>query len=84
MKDEEKAKELGKRYCTPCHGIGDCEYEATQAALEMAEWKDEQYLETAQEDAEDYVKGVAKANPDLSVSILNLLETAYIAGRNRI
>ena len=23
---------------TPCHGVGDCEFEASQAALEMADW----------------------------------------------
>lgn len=35
---KEKAKELGIKYQTPCHGVGDCEFEASQAALEMAEW----------------------------------------------
>lgn len=35
---EKKAKELGIKYQTPCHGIGDCEFEARQAATEMAEW----------------------------------------------
>ena len=44
MKNEEKARELGEKYSTPCHGIGDCEFEAKQAALEMARWKDEQAL----------------------------------------
>lgn len=48
------------------------------------QWKNEQFIETAQEDAENYVKGVAKANPDLNEWVLNLLETTYIAGRNRI
>ena len=42
MTNEEKAKELGKKYQTPCHGVGDCEFEAKQAALEMAKWKDSQ------------------------------------------
>lgn len=36
MMDKEKAKELGQKYKTPCHGIGDCEFEAYKAALEMA------------------------------------------------
>lgn len=35
---EKKAKELGIKYQTPCHGVGDCEFEARQAATEMAEW----------------------------------------------
>lgn len=37
-KIEQKAKELGVKYQTPCHGIGDCEFEATQSAREMANW----------------------------------------------
>lgn len=43
MTNEEKATELGIKYQIPCHGTGDCEFEARQAALEMAEWKDKQY-----------------------------------------
>lgn len=43
MDYKEKAKELGKKYSKPCHGMGDCEFEATQAALEMAEWLREEY-----------------------------------------
>lgn len=35
---EKKAKELGIKYQTPCHGVGDCEFEARQAATEMGEW----------------------------------------------
>lgn len=35
---KQKARELGIKYQTPCHGVGDCEFEASQAALEMAEW----------------------------------------------
>ena len=35
---ENKSKELGIKYQTPCHGVGDCEFEARQAATEMAEW----------------------------------------------
>lgn len=49
MTNEEKALELGKKYETPCHGIGDCEFEARQSALEMAEWKDEGFLEWLKE-----------------------------------
>jgi len=45
--NEEKATELGIKYQTPCHGIGDCEFEARQAALEMAEWKEQQMIERA-------------------------------------
>lgn len=45
MTPEEKAEELGKKYSKPCHGIGDCEFEATQAALEMAQWKEQQMIE---------------------------------------
>lgn len=55
MTNEEKAQELGIKYQTPCHGIGDCEFEAKQAAMEMAEWKDSQlkhYLETFLEKAQ--------------------------------
>lgn len=47
MTNEEKAQELGTKYQTPCHGIGDCEFEARQAALEMAEWKEKQMIEKA-------------------------------------
>ena len=47
MTNEEKATELGKKYQTPCHGIGDCEFEARQAALEMAEWKEKQLINKA-------------------------------------
>lgn len=53
MTNEEKATELGKKYQTPCHGIGDCEFEARQAALEMAEWKEQQMIEKACEWLED-------------------------------
>lgn len=35
---EKKAEELGIKYQTPCHGVGDCEFEVRQAATEMAEW----------------------------------------------
>lgn len=48
MTNKQKAQQLGKKYQTPCHGIGDCEFEAYQSALEMAEWKDEQWKEKAQ------------------------------------
>lgn len=47
MTNEEKATELGIKYQTPCHGIGDCEFEARRAALEMAEWKEQQMIERA-------------------------------------
>lgn len=47
MTNEEKATELGIKYQTPCHGVGDCEFEARQAALEMAEWKEEQMIDKA-------------------------------------
>ena len=47
MTPEEKAKELGKKYSKPCHGTGDCEFEATQAALEMAQWKEQQMIDKA-------------------------------------
>lgn len=40
MTNEEKASELGKKYEIPCHGVGDCEFEARQAALEAMVWKD--------------------------------------------
>lgn len=50
----------------------------------VSQWKTERYIETAEDDARYYREGVAKANPDLSESILNLLETAYIAGRNML
>ena len=45
MTDLEKATELGIKYQTPCHGIGDCEFEARQAALEMAKWKEKQMID---------------------------------------
>lgn len=47
--DKQKAQQLGKKYQTPCHGIGDCEFEAYQSALEMAEWKDKQFNEEKNE-----------------------------------
>lgn len=43
MTNAEKAEEIAKRYETPCHGIGDCEFEAYQSALEAMKWKDEQH-----------------------------------------
>lgn len=46
MTNEEKARELGQKYQTPCHGIGDCEFEAYIAAKEMAEWKDKIFDKT--------------------------------------
>ena len=57
---------------------------AFYGVMQMAEWKDEQYLENVEHDAKSYADGVAKANPDLSEWVLNLLETAYVAGRNKI
>lgn len=82
MTNQDKANEIAQRsdFTTNARDIDI----AFKAAMKMAQWKDEQFIETAQEDAENYVKGVAKANPDLSVCVLNLLETAYIAGRNKI
>lgn len=47
--DKQKAQQLGKKYQTPCHGIGDCEFEAYQSAIEMAQWKDEQFNEEKKE-----------------------------------
>lgn len=47
MTNEQKARELGQKYQTPCHGIGDCEFEAYKAAMEMAEWKDKKMIEKA-------------------------------------
>lgn len=44
MNYKEKAKELGKKYSKPCHGMGDCEFESMQAALEMAEWMREEFI----------------------------------------
>lgn len=44
-RNEEKAQEIAKRYGTPCHGMGDCEFEAYQSALEAMEWKDKQFTE---------------------------------------
>ena len=38
--NEEKARELAEKYQTPCHGMGDCEFEAYQSALEAMQWKD--------------------------------------------
>jgi hypothetical protein len=46
MSNKEKAQEIAKRYGVPCHGMGDCEFEAYQSALEMAQWKDGQTKET--------------------------------------
>lgn len=48
----------------------------------VSQWKNEQYIETTKDAARFYREVVAKTNPDLSESILNMLETAYIAGRN--
>lgn len=31
------------KYSKPCHGMGDCEFESMQAALEMAEWMREEF-----------------------------------------
>lgn len=53
MTNEQKATELGIKYQTQCHGIGDCEFEAKQAALEMAEWKEQQMIDKACEWLED-------------------------------
>lgn len=49
MTDLEKATELGIKYQTQCHEIGDCEFEARQSALEMAEWKEQQMIDKARE-----------------------------------
>ena len=43
----QKAKELGIKYQNPCQGVGDCEFEARQAALEMAEWMNNKLIEKA-------------------------------------
>lgn len=60
MTNEEKAIEIGVKYQTPCHGVGDCEFEARQSALEMAQWKDEQFAAEKQaliDKACEWVKG---------------------------
>ena len=79
-KNEEKALELfpdqTNMECL-CQGV-------REILVKTAQWKDEQYLENVEDDAKSYVDGVAKANPDLSEWVLNFMETAYIAGRNKI
>lgn len=65
MTPEEKAEELGKKYSIPCRGIGDCEFEATQAALEMAQWKEQQMIDKATEWLKNRTMG------DLCLSIDN-------------
>lgn len=68
--DKQKAQQLGKKYQTPCHGIGDCEFEAYQSALEMAEWKDEQYNEERKnflEKAERYLKNTLYDRVEIKV-----------------
>lgn len=47
MTNEEKAKEIAKKYQTPCHGMGDCEFEAYQSALEAMEWKEQILIDKA-------------------------------------
>lgn len=42
---KKKARELAQKYKTPCHGIGDCEFEVYKAAMEMAEWMEEKLIE---------------------------------------
>ncbi len=45
MTNEEKAQEIGEKCATIAMEMCSCEYECTQSALLMAEWKDEQYKE---------------------------------------
>lgn len=47
ISNEEKAREIAKKYETPCHGIGDCEFEAYQSAFEAMEWKEQQIIDKA-------------------------------------
>lgn len=79
--DEEKALEISRGQASETDYVTTAAY---NGAIEMSQWKNEQYIETAEDDARYYREGVAKANPDLSESVLNLLETAYIAGRNML
>lgn len=68
MTPEEKAKELGKKYSKPCRGIGDCEFEATQAALEMAQWKEQQMIDKATEWIRNHIPdyyGYGKIFPEI-------------------
>lgn len=43
--NEKKAREIAKKWQTPCHGAGDCEYEAYHSALEAMELKDKEWSE---------------------------------------
>lgn len=47
MNNEQKANEIAKKYQTPCHGMGDCEFEAYQSALEAMEWKEQILIDKA-------------------------------------
>lgn len=62
MTTKDKATELGIKYQTPCHGIGDCEFEARQSALEMAEWKEQQMIEKACEWLKDNIHNYYMTN----------------------
>lgn len=58
---KQKAEELGKKYSQPCRGMGDCEFETTQTALEMAQWLKEQYdklFENSYEGTVDWYDGL--------------------------
>lgn len=81
ISDEEKALEISRGQASETDYVTTAAY---NGAMEMSYWKNEQYIETAGEHAKFYREGVAKANPDLSEPILNLVETAYIAGRNML
>lgn len=71
MTNEEKATELGIKYQTPCHEIGDCEFEARQVALEMSEWKEQQAIGYLYKNIQSLLKdyGVSEASADIATQL---------------
>lgn len=65
MKNEEKVQQLAQKYKTPCRGVGDCEFEAYQSALEAMQWKEQQMIDNAVEWLKNRTMG------DLCLSIDN-------------
>lgn len=57
-----KQERLQKKWQTPCHGTGDCEYEAYHSALEAMKLKDKEWSERFQKAFEGLWSGSFNVN----------------------
>lgn len=71
MTNKEKAYEISERYATSDYFPTDEEISAYEAAMEMAEWKDQQVIEYLYKNIQSLLKdyGVSEASADIATQL---------------